>query len=266
MTLFSPFDARECCLCGSEADPTGEHRIKASSLREQFGRQVMVIVRDGDRPRFAQGANSDHFKFDAPMCATCNNTRTQAADLEWDCFRQAALACIARGDEPVRAFDLDRYQSTVTGNRAAYLDVFRYLAKLMANHLADVGAPRARRLGAFALGEADDCPIETAIVRDPTYAAHAGALGAHPYAAHGGLVLLGHNDTGTPTGFHTAVTLGPLQCAIVYRLRPDESAALSGDYPEFVARCRAAMAAAAASPVPRDLRIKLGLEAPDPMA
>ena len=47
-TLLRPFDPHGFWLCGDRAEPTGEHKIKASSLRDQFGNQPMVIVRDGE--------------------------------------------------------------------------------------------------------------------------------------------------------------------------------------------------------------------------
>jgi hypothetical protein len=47
-TLLHPFDPYGCWLCGDGAEPTREHKIKASSLHDQFGNQSMVIVRDGE--------------------------------------------------------------------------------------------------------------------------------------------------------------------------------------------------------------------------
>lgn len=257
---FHPFEPAACVLCGSHIDPSGEHKIKASSLRDQFGVQPMVIVRDGEPPRSARGPKSRQFHFSVPLCSPCNNERTRDADLEWDRFRRAALDRIASGQEPVTAFDAERYAPVGSANPKHYLDVLRYLAKLVSGHLAEIAAPRSERLSRFALGLSDDCPISVAIVRDPTYAEHARAWGDHPYAAHGGLVLLSDTQRGETTGFHTALSLGPLQCAITYRLDSLERRELTLEHSAFAAWCRERASDAAETPVSSDKLIKLGLE------
>lgn len=256
--LLYPFDPKGCCLCGARAEPTREHKIKASSLREQFGDQPMVIVRDGAAPRTARGAKSKLFHFETPMCAPCNNERTQAPDNAWDRFRRSALELVAAGREPVAAFDEPHYWPTETSHTMAYLDVLRYLAKLLCGHLADSGAPRIERLTRFALGLSNDCPILTNIAFDATYRAHAETFGDHPYAAHGGLVLISDINTQRPTGFHSAVTVGGLQCTITFRFDPAERLALAADYPEFLSWCGERARAAVDAPVPTEKWMQLG--------
>lgn len=263
MPLFQSFDPAACALCGSHAaPPSGEHKIKVSSLRDQFGNLPMVIVREGEKPRPARGPKSRRFHFSAPLCSPCNNDRTQDADLEWDRFRRTALELAADGQEPVVAFDAGRYAPVGSLNAKAYLDVLRYFAKLLSGHLAENSAPRSERLTQFVLGQTDDCPIRVGIVRDPTYQAHAQAYGAHPYAAHGGLVLLTDGADREVVGFHTAVTVGALQCAITYRLNPEERRELSSDYPAFAEWCGERASETAVRPVSSEALVKLGLKRP----
>ena len=86
---FHAFEPDACALCGSRTEPSGEHKIKASSLRDQFGGRPMVIVSTGGASRSARGPKSKQFHFSTPFCAPCNNARTQDADLEWDRFRRS---------------------------------------------------------------------------------------------------------------------------------------------------------------------------------
>lgn len=257
--LFHPFDPKGCCLCGARAEPTGEHKIKASSLREQFGAQPMVIVRDGAAPRTVRGVKSKLFHFETPMCAPCNNERTQAPDKAWDRFRRSALELVAAGQAPVAAFDDPHYWPTETCHTMAYLDVLRYLAKLLCGHLADSGAPRIERLTRFAMGLSNDCPILTNIAFDATYRAHAETYGYHPYAAHGGLVLISEIGTQTPMGFHSAVTVGGLQCTVTFRFDLAERLALEVNYPDFLRWCGERVRNMREAPISKVKLAQLGL-------
>jgi hypothetical protein len=257
--MFHPQIADACCLCGDTAAPTGEHKIKASSLRDQFGTQPMVIVREDEPPVPARGPKSKLFHFEASMCGPCNNHRTQSADLEWDRFRRAALEIVAAGGDPVEAFEAPRYAATGSTSPQAYLDVLRYLAKLLCAHMAASGAPRSSRLTRFVLGESDDCPIHLGVIRDQTYAQNAERQGDHSYAAHGGLVLFGVPGDGAPTAFYSALTVGGLQCTITYRLTPEERQALALVDPVFLAHCAALTERAVVKPLPHSKQVQLGL-------
>ena len=72
---FAPNFPTECCLCGSPENLTGEHKIKASLLRSEFGTSNMVIGKFGDpasRPRLAQSAKSKAMHFASRLCIPCN--------------------------------------------------------------------------------------------------------------------------------------------------------------------------------------------------
>ena len=259
MSCFEAFYPATCCLCGDSANPTGEHKIKASSLRSQFGKQAMVIVSGSGRVANAQGVKSKTLHFDAPMCAACNNERTQTADREYDLFMEAAQALAASGAEPVGALETDRYEPQAVDSATRYHNVFRYFTKLMAAHLAEVGGPRSKRLSRYALGETDDCPIVMGIDADWTYQQHAQAHGDHPYAAHGGLVVFVQQVSGDPTAFFTSLTVGAVRCTITYRLQDGELVDLEAHHPAFWGWCRERGREAAASPIAHEKLLQLGL-------
>lgn len=112
-----------CCLCGSADDLTGEHKIKASTLRALFGGERMMIGHfDGaSRPRLAQSVTSKAIHFRARICGACNSTWTQAADIEFARFDELARRIQADGGDPANAFDDPRYAV----GTPEYLNVFR---------------------------------------------------------------------------------------------------------------------------------------------
>lgn len=255
--FFEPFSSGRCCLCGSLENLTGEHKVKASALRAIFGSDTMAIGHfDGDsEPRTAQGPKSQEFHFAAPLCRECNSSRTQAADREFDRFHKEASKLLAAGHDPAQMFDLDRYK--IGSN--AYLNVFRYFAKLMCCHLAESGGPRSIQIGQFAIGETDVNPIKLHIDADPTYSDYAALSGEHQYAAHGGLVVTTDRKTELLDSFRTSLTLGPVRYIFFVEFGVAIALALKLFHKPFADKCEAAYRAALDAPIPPRLRRKLGV-------
>lgn len=77
----------KCWICG-EFSSSGEHMVKRSDLKAQFGK------RSQKAPIFMHNANfrntkvsslkSDKLKSPGRLCAHCNNTRTQPYDRAWE--------------------------------------------------------------------------------------------------------------------------------------------------------------------------------------
>ncbi|ESZ02611.1 hypothetical protein X736_29125 [Mesorhizobium sp. L2C089B000] len=256
--FFEPYSPDRCCLCGSPDGLTGEHKIKASALRSIFGRDAMVIGHfDGLRaPRAAQGPKSREFHFSAKLCGECNSVRTQPADNEFVRFHESALALYSAGDDPAQAFRLDRYRI----GSEPYLNVFRYLAKLMACHIAESKGPRSLSIARFASGDSDFNPIKLFMDPDPTYREFANLTGDHSFAAHGGLVVKTDPKTELPTGFHTFLTLGQLRYVFSVDFSPLVAIALKMFHRDFFNKCQAAYRAALAEPISADTLTKLGLD------
>ena len=249
----------ECCLCGSPENLTGEHKIKASLLRSEFGTSKMVVSKIGNpanRPRFSQSAKSREFHFSSRLCKPCNTARTQAADKEFDRFHAAARKLLDAGRDPRGAMESSQY----TLGSEPYHNVFRYFAKLLCCHIADVGGPRFLALTRFALGEIDRNIVSLAIKRDWTFQEASRWMALHQYAAHGGLVVYGHKKTGSPWGFHSTLTIGPLQYVFFVRLNWIGCVVLRLQQKEFHDWCREKAKEAQLDPLTPNERKRLGFD------
>ena len=256
--FFEPFRSDACCLCGSTENLTGEHKIKASALKSEFGDAQLVIGRVGEpseRFRSAQSVKSKALHFGSKLCSSCNNARTQGPDKEFDLFHREASRLLAAGDDPKLALDQQRYAI----GSDAYLNVFRYFAKLLCCHLADLGAPQRVHMARFALGlDSRNC-IWLNVREDWTYKQYRSVVGDQQYAAHGGLVLYGSKRTGAAGGFHSTLTIGPLQYIYYSRLTWIEQLALRFGHQAFDSWCRAQVADAIEAPMSEHEKLQLGL-------
>lgn len=141
-----------CCLCGSHASLTEECKIKRSAISAEFGNSKMVIGLFGQGDlglRQAQSPKSKVFHFQSKLCKLCNGARTQAADREFDRMHADARSLLNAGNDPAAALSEKKY---AVGS-PAYLDIFRYFAKIIFCQLAEVGAPRPINMSKFAIGE-----------------------------------------------------------------------------------------------------------------
>jgi len=78
----------ECWICEDTAT-SGEHRIKHSDLKKQYPMisqaHPLYHRRNGvKQQQYIGSLKSNHLKFDALLCAKCNNERTQVFDLAWE--------------------------------------------------------------------------------------------------------------------------------------------------------------------------------------
>lgn len=259
--FFEPNSMDACCLCGATENLTGEHKIKASALRSEFGQDRMTIGTDGtpeEELRHAQGPKSEQFHFKARLCRDCNSKVTQPADREFEQFHREARGLFDNGKDPMLAFKLARY----TPGAAPYLNVFRYFAKLLCCHMADVAAPRRHLMTRFARGESDLNCIWLSVGEDVRFKQMA-PHGVTQYAAHGGLTVYGGKDTGGANGFHSTLTVGPIRYVFYSRLNAVEQWALMLAHPKFYRWCRKRVKAAKVDPIPHMDQVRLGLISED---
>ncbi len=237
MIFFRPFEAEACCLCGSAKNLTGEHKIKASAIKAEFGSSKMVIG-NFDVPdasiKAAQSPKSKAFHFEVRLCADCNGARTQAADREFDHFHTLASQLLANGEDPALAFEDERYKQ----HSVPFLNLFRYFAKLLCCHMAEVRAPRPVHMSRFAIGKVHTNCIWLLVDEDWSYKQAAQTLGKHQYAAHGGLVIYSKVKTGEANAFHSTLTVGPLRYVYHSRLNWFERMAIRLAHRPFREWCR----------------------------
>ena len=76
-----------CWICGNKGD-SGEHEIKASDLRQIFGKidqkNPIVWYSQGKGLKKVNGIKSNSLKFPELICKKCNNETTQPYDLAWE--------------------------------------------------------------------------------------------------------------------------------------------------------------------------------------
>ena len=235
--FWRQFSSNHCCLCGrSGVKLTGEHKIKASVLKSQFGKADLLVGVSGSSRKMkpAQSTNSKHLKFEASLCEDCNSSRTQKPDQEFDRFHELALSKLSSDEDPASVFDLPQYAE----GSDAYLNVFRYFAKLLCCHVAAVEGPNPIAVAKFATGESAQNRIWLELKRDPFYSELIQHIGESGYAAHGGLVVYADKETRTPNAFHSTLTVGPLQYVFHTRLSDMEQSELLAGHGRFCDWCR----------------------------
>jgi hypothetical protein len=263
MPPFAPTDKSRCCLCGSSEALSGEHKIKAAAIRGVFGEQRMVIFRDDASYRHAQSSNSREFHFSARICKACNSARTQPADIAFDQFNAQACSLFMRGLDPAGVSNDLRFSPS---GGHLYLNVFRYFAKLICCHLAEMGAPfnSYKSISDFAIGINNKNLIHLKIDTDVTYQRIQEYLPAPKYAAHGGLLITGDERSHAPTSFHSTVTIGPIRYCFQIRFNELGQTLLRIEHPKFYEWCKRLVRDAINNPMSDEDREILGLSPRDP--
>jgi len=257
MLFWQNYSSKSCCLCGSKNRLTGEHKIKSSVLREQFGDVGLYIGSPDSQSdaKFAQGLKSRHLKFLSRLCELCNSARTQPPDRAFERYNNEAQRLHQQGQHPSHANKLAGFAE---GN-PFYLDVFRYFAKLLSCQLADADLPRPRRLSQFAIGLSNHNPVWLATEEDSSYLDNASVHGSHKGAAHGGLVVYGDTEKRCANAFHSTLTVGPIQYVFFIRLAGIERLEFQLLFPSAHKWCQAQIDLYAGNPLDRQKMRKLGL-------
>ncbi len=248
-----------CSLCGEPGILTREHKIKASAIREMFGVTRLYIGNTGPERRkakYAQGPKSNNLKFNSRICEACNSERTQPSDREFDKLNEKVQKLIEVGIDPMSVFaNNDRYIE----NQEPYLNIFRYFAKLLSCHMAEINAPRPHRLTEFAIGRRTQNCIWLWIKEDWSYKNIESLIGPQQYTAHGGLVVYGSKTTGAATGFHSTLTVGAAQYVFYINLLGEEIREIEIEYPLFFEWCKSKVAHNGDNPFTPEEKLSLGL-------
>ncbi len=196
---------------------------------------MAIISGDSEiKPKLAQGPKSSFFHFSAKICRHCNSTLTQSADKEFDVFHGEARALFEAGHPPAEMFGNERYAA----NSEAYLNVFRYFAKLLACHVAHSEGPRILQLTDFAIRKSNRNIIFLCIESDPVYQLTYEPLSQHGYAAHGGLIIYFDKYKILPKGIESSLSLGPLKYTFGIRFGFPVGISLLMRYGNFVDKAK----------------------------
>lgn len=120
----------KCWICGDEGT-TREHKTKASDLRALFPivtqKSPLFLHTDQKTNQKVGSIKADKFKFDALICANCNNSRTSSYDRAWEC-----LSNFLRGRRPlIKKGDIISLHQVFPGSvTSSMLDVHIYFVKL----------------------------------------------------------------------------------------------------------------------------------------
>lgn len=198
--------------------------------------------------RNAQGPKSQAFHFKTRMCATCNGSRTQKSDREFDIFHNGVVEILNDGGELASIFDRSRYEKFSD----EYLNIFRYFAKILACHIAEMGNFTSFYMVDFILGVSDFNPIRLAIDLDPSYATVVQLTGDHSYAAHGGLMITVNKYSKLPNSFRTTLTIGAVRYIFWVEFDEEIGMELAVDYPDFYEKCLISFESSISNPMTDD--------------
>ncbi len=118
-----------CWICGDPAN-SGEHLIKQSDIRSALGAvsaaHPLFMHTAAARNIPVRGLKSKLLHSDAPMCAKCNNERTQPYDIAW----QHLSDHLGRQRQPLQANQIIRLIDLFEGKvRQSLLDIHLYFVK-----------------------------------------------------------------------------------------------------------------------------------------
>lgn len=221
----------------------------------------MVIIRPGETYRHAQSPASKVFHFSARVCKACNNARTQPADRAFDQFNAHASELLRLGLDPAGVFNDPRFRSK---DGPLYLNVFRYFAKLMCCHLAEMDAPFYKEIADFAIGVSNENFILLRVDVDVAYPQIQERLTSASYAAHGGLIITGDELSHAPTSFYSTLTIGPVRYCYQIRFNECGQLLLRIEHPAFYNWCMRNVRDAIDNPISDEARAILGLSLKTP--
>ena len=231
---FVSVKEKECALCGLAGELTGEHKIKASLLRSEFG-QRKAIIAGKDRPRLLQSPRSKHVHFKRKICKDCNSNLTQAADKAFDKLHEGLKQLLVHG-EPLT--DLNN-EPCVELSPSEQLDIFRYFAKLLCCFLVEVDGPRSKSISEFAIGQSVKNPIFLEILKDTDYQAKLRTNDTQGYAEHGGLKFRFDDNKRLVKSIESSIVAGGIIYIFWVRLNWALGFELSLKYGDLVRQARA---------------------------
>lgn len=203
---FKKLTEQQCALCESTEELTGEHKIKASLLRAEFGDRHTVIF-GKNSPKILQSPKSKYAHFKSKICKQCNSQHTQVADKAFDRLHKRLKKLRIDGvpltsEDNVPNFELSSVDE---------LDVCRYFAKLLCCFLVETGGPRSKSISEFAISKTDKNPIFLTILEDYEYETKLEANSSLGLAEHGGLTFRFDNQKRLVKSIESSLSAGGIK-------------------------------------------------------
>jgi hypothetical protein len=248
--FLSIYKSDQCWICGSMENPTREHKFKSSALKETSAGQFPLYITEdiaGSKFRTAQGPKSDSLKFKATICERCNSNTTQESDLAFEELRTKLFQLSRNNIDVQKIWEDPAFQP---GGKN-YNPMFRYFAKLLGCHLAEICAPIPRHLSRFVrkLSERNCIWLEISSETD-----------ADGVSAHGGLVIITRRPNFGPVRIHSSLTFGDIKFCFFYNWTWPERMEMSLCNRDFVRDCVQNSIAALSDPMTARALRSVGLE------
>jgi len=225
---------QECTLCGQTGELTGEHKIKASLLRLEFGTRK-TIISGKDSPKLLQSPKSKHVHFKSKICKPCNSHRTQAADKAFDKLHDQLKQLLDSG----KALTDMNNAPNVQLSPSEKLDISRYFAKLLCCFLVEVEGPRSKSISEFAIGQSVKNPIFWEILKDTDYQEKLRANDTLGYAEHGGLKFRFDDNKRLVRSIESSTIAGGIIYNFSFQLSLALGLELSQKYSDLIRKARA---------------------------
>jgi hypothetical protein len=236
--LLRKFSRHQCCICCSETNLTGEHKIKASVLRDEFGNVPLYIgdPNDTQQLKYAQGPKSKAFHFNAKICKNCNSNLSQQGDRAFDEFHKLAKISILENNNEYWNEGIFSPPEFAPGTTKS-ANIFRYFSKILCCRIAESEGPVFKYLGEHSIGRFATNRIWLQTRKNPRFEQVYSEEGPSSYAAHGGLIVYAKRSNYHPTAFHSSLTIGPVQYIFWFRLHWLESLEMYYFHRKFTQWC-----------------------------
>lgn len=230
---LAPSSLDICWICGSDSDLTREHRIKASDIRDQYGKQELYVISAdlSRKPKLVQSANSVHLKFKSKICNRCNSDITQESDFAYVELARRAEVLASQENSPESVFQEEEFGE----GGPSHVPLHRYFGKLLGCHLADSELAIPISLSRFVRKESDEICISLTVAN-----AEKGMPGLPDItaqASHDGLGIILLLEEHLVTGFASQRQVGRVQYVFSYRLNRQEMLEYKIRFPEMVDKC-----------------------------
>lgn len=183
-----------------------------------------------DSFKTAHGVKSNSLKFRTKICDRCNSNVTQESDRAFDALRKELSDYSAEEIQNQKIWSAPDFKL----GGLYYTPMFRYFAKLLGCHLAEIGAPIPVHLSNFVRKHSPANCIWLGIRSNPELEADGQVKSS---VSQGGLTIITKKPSFQPLGIASSVTFGTVQYFYQYRWTWPEKMEMRLLHKDFVKEC-----------------------------